>query len=137
MNKKTVQDAYQINFISHNDDGSLVALEESKEIPFKIKRSFYVKGVKTRDSRGNHAHYETEQVLICLNGEITVYLSDGRYNQKFVLDNPSKGLYIPSGIWDATEYHTEDSILLSFCSTLYNKKDYVEDFEEFKKLKKG
>ena len=137
MIDKTISDAKLIDFVSHNDDGSLVALEESREIPFSVKRVFYVNNVKTLELRGNHAHYKTEQVLVCLNGKITVKLDDGKNIQEYILDNPSKGLYIPNGVWDAQAYHTQDSILLSLCNTLYNKEDYIEDYEEFVKLKSG
>ena len=69
---KTLKDVKYIDFTSHDTDGSLVALEENKEIPFEIKRTFYVKGVNTLDYRGCHSHHKTEQVLVCLSGKVTV-----------------------------------------------------------------
>ena len=134
--EKTLSDVEHFEFVSHDNDGSLIAIESNDSIPFEVKRIFYVSGVETLAQRGQHAHYKTEQVLICLRGKITVRLHDGKNGRKYTLDNPTKGLYIPNGIWDAQVYHTDDTILLSLCSTLYDKEDYLEDFKEFQKLKK-
>ena len=135
MSVKTLEDVKYINFTSHDTDGSLVALEENNEIPFEIKRIFYVKGVKTLDYRGCHSHHKTEQVLVCLNGKVTVVCHDGTSEEKYVLDKHTKGLYIPNEVWDSQVYHSSDTILLVLSNTNYDKEDYIENFDDFLKGK--
>ena len=114
--------------------GNLVALEES-EIPFNIRRVFYVYGVPDQERRGGHAHKTTEQLLICLNGECKVICSDGNNFKETVLNSSSTGLYIPNEIWDEQIYITHDTILLVLSNTLYDRNDYIESFEQFKEYR--
>jgi dTDP-4-dehydrorhamnose 3,5-epimerase-like enzyme len=115
-------------------DGNLVPIENS-DIPFNIKRMFYVFGVKDQNDRGRHSHHTTKQVLICLQGEVKVNCDDGRNRKQWILDDPTQALYIPEMIWDEQIYTSEDSILLVLANTKYNIKDYIEDYENFKEIK--
>jgi len=115
-------------------DGNLVPIENS-DIPFNIKRMFYVFGVKDQNDRGRHSHHTTKQVLICLQGEVKVNCDDGRNRKQWILDDPTQALYIPEMIWDEQIYNSEDSILLVLANTKYNIKDYIEDYENFKEIK--
>jgi len=131
----TIDDIKLINWPGHNEDGVLVPVEVEKQIPFKIKRIFYVYGVEDcLLTRGCHAHHKTKQVLICLNGKIEVTCKDGTEEKKFLLESPQQAIYIPEMIWDEQKYSTPDSILLSICSTQYDPKDYINDYEEFKSI---
>jgi dTDP-4-dehydrorhamnose 3,5-epimerase-like enzyme len=117
-------------------NGNLSPIQSIDDVPFEIKRIFYVFGVNDFTPRGCHAHYKTRQLLICLNGKIEVLCKDG-YNQKrFLLDSPQQGLYLPEMIWDEQIYRSPDSILLSLCSTKYDRRDYIHNYEEFQTLVK-
>jgi hypothetical protein len=116
-------------------DGNLVPIESNYDVPFSIKRIFYVYGVKDQNDRGKHAHYKTKQVLICLNGKIEVLVHDGKRKQKYLLESPQQALYIPEMIWDEQVYLTEDTVLLVLSDIKYLPEDYIHDFEEFKKMK--
>ncbi len=116
-------------------DGNLVPIESNYDVPFSIKRIFYVYGVKDQNDRGKHAHYKTKQVLICLNGKIEVLVHDGKRKQKYLLESLQQALYIPEMIWDEQVYLTEDTVLLVLSDIKYLPEDYIHDFEEFKKMK--
>jgi len=116
-------------------DGNLVPIESNQDVPFSIKRVFYVYGVKNQDDRGKHAHYKTKQVLICVNGKVEVLVHDGIKKQKYLLESPQQALYIPEMIWDEQVYLTEDTVLLVLSNMKYSPKDYIHNFEEFKKIK--
>ena len=116
-------------------DGNLVPIESKHDIPFDIKRIFYVYGVKNQDDRGKHSHYKTKQVLICLSGKIDVIVDDGVHRKKYRLSKPYEAVYIPEMIWDEQNYLSEDSLLLVLSNTYYDTDDYIEDYEEFKKIK--
>ena len=120
-----------------DSEGSLVPIESNLTIPFEIKRVFYVFGVHDQIDRGEHAHYKTEQVLICLNGSVNVICDDGTNKKEWTLDDPTKALYIPNLIWDEQFYLTIDTILLVIASTKYDLLDYITDYEEFRVLKNG
>lgn len=117
-------------------DGNLVPIESNKDIPFEIKRVFYVYGVKNQDDRGKHSHYKTKQILICLSGKVEVMVHDGKRENRYLLESPQQALYIPEMIWDEQKYLTEDSVLLVLSNVEYIPDDYIHDFEQFKKLKK-
>ena len=121
------------NFIE--PDGNLVPIESKHDIPFDIKRIFYVHGVKNQDDRGKHSHHKTKQVLICLNGEVKVVCDDGKNRKSYILSKPNQALYIPEMIWDEQTYKSEDSVLLVLANTHYDINDYIEDYEEFLMMK--
>ena len=116
-------------------DGNLVPIESNHDIPFSIKRIFYVYGVKDQNDRGKHAHYKSKQVLICVNGKVEVLVHDGNKKQKYLLESPQQALYIPEMIWDEQVYLTEDTVLLVLSNMKYLPEDYIHNFEEFKKMK--
>ena len=115
-------------------DGNLVPIESNHDVPFHIKRVFYVYGVKNQDDRGKHAHHKTKQVLICVHGKVEVLVNDGNKHQKYLLESPQQALYIPEMIWDEQAYLTEDTVLLVLSNMKYIPEDYIHDFEEFKKV---
>ena len=130
---KTIKDVRTIDFPSVVGDGSLVPVELESTIPFNVKRIFYIYDVGALEKRGCHAHLETNQVLVCLKGSIECICKDQFGGEvSVVLASPTTGIHIPEMIWDEQIYLSEDSILLSFCSTNYDKQDYIEDWEDFK-----
>ena len=132
----TLEDVKLINLKTFIDsEGSLVPIESGLSIPFKIKRIFYIFEVHDQKDRGEHSHYKTEQVLICLNGKVKVLCDDGKNRKEWVLDKPNQALYIPNLIWDEQTYLTSGSVLLVLANTNYDPSDYIENYEEFKRLK--
>ena len=116
-------------------NGNLVPIESNYDLPFPIRRVFYVYGVRDEGKRGNHAHFKTKQLLICLNGKIEVTCKDGYRTKTFLLESPQQGLLIPEMIWDEQVYRGEDAVLLVLSNLKYDPKDYIHNYEEFKKLK--
>ena len=105
------------------------------EMPFQPKRMFVVSDVPKGVSRGHHAHYETEQFLICLKGEIEVLLDDGHECTSTLL-KPMQGVYVPQLTWDSQIFETGEDVLLVLASTDYNREDYIDSSSVFKALKK-
>lgn len=123
------------NFDEHGDErGSLIALEAMKEIPFDIKRVYYIfengKGVR----RGFHAHKELKQILICVSGACKIHLDNGKETEEVLLDDPRKGLMIESNMWREMYDFTPGAVLLVLASEYYTEKDYIRDYNEFKKF---
>ena len=116
-------------------DGKLIPIELDKDIPFEVKRMFYVYDVHDQNDRGKHSHYKTKQILIAINGGVTVICDDGKKRRNYVLNEPNKALLIPEMIWDEQVYHSESSVLLVLSNTNYDVNDYIEDYDEFKRLK--
>jgi len=116
-------------------DGKLTPIEFDKDISFDVKRMFYVYDVHDQNDRGKHSHYKTKQILIAINGGVTVICDDGKKRRNYVLNEPNKALLIPELIWDEQVYHSENSVLLVLSNTNYDINDYIEDYDEFKRIK--
>ena len=125
--------------IIKDDDGTLVPIELS-DLPFEPRRIFYVSGVPKGEERGNHAHFETQQILVCLQGSILVKLHDGTDLKEYRL-KPNQAILVEKMIWDSQVFETDNDVLLAICSTNYDKSDYIEDFNDFiinsSKIKSG
>lgn len=128
----------QINkyvFQPHGDDrGQLVALEEFKDIPFKIKRIYYIYNTAKGVTRGFHAHKNLEQILVCINGSCKIRLDDGKEKKIVPLDKPYEGLYVANNMWREMFDFSPDAVLLVLASELYDPSDYIRDYEEFLKF---
>lgn len=114
--------------------GSLIPIELN-QFPFTPKRIFLVKDVPVGVVRGEHSHYETQQLLICLRGKIKVNLHDGKSLTSSVLKE-NDTVFVDKMVWDSQEFLTYDSMLLVIASTHYDKQDYIEDFSYFLNLTK-
>ncbi len=114
--------------------GSLSVGEFPNDLPFLPKRFFVVFEVSTKEVRGEHAHREQSQVLVCLNGSCSVVVDDGEHRDEVLLNRPNLGLYIPPMIW-ATQYKfTANAILLVLASDVYMSNDYIRDYDEYLQL---
>ena len=123
-----------LNFADLGDErGKLVVVEGSKDIPFKIERVFYIYGSDSEVVRGQHANRESEFVLINVGGTSKVRIDNGHSEAIIELNKPMMGLYIPTMVWKDMYDFSEDSILLVLASTHYNGKEYIRDYEEYKK----
>ena len=123
-----------LNFKDLGDErGKLVVVEGSQDIPFKIERVFYIYGSDSEVVRGQHANRESEFVLINVGGTSKVRIDNGHSEAIIELNKPMMGLYIPTMVWKDMYDFSEDSILLVLASTHYNGKEYIRDYEEYKK----
>lgn len=122
-----------LEFAQNGDDrGHLVVVEGEKDIPFEIKRVFYIYGSDKNVVRGKHANRKTEFVLINVAGKSKVKVKDGKGNEIiFFLNRPHTGLYIPNMVWKDMYDFSEDSVLLCLASEHYDAEEYIRDYNEF------
>ena len=114
--------------------GSLVALESHKNIPFDIKRVYYIFDTEAGVVRGLHAHKELQQVMMCLKGSCRIVLDDGSIREQVILDCPDKGLLIDTMIWHEMHDFSHDCVLLVLADDYYDEQDYLRDYDEFLKV---
>lgn len=120
-------------FQQHGDTrGMLVSLEEFKDIPFEIKRVYYLYDTKKDVHRGCHAHKSLEQILVCIHGECKVLLDNGEDRKIVSLEKPYEGLYIANDVWREMYDFSSDAVLLVLASDYYHEEDYIRDYEIFK-----
>lgn len=139
MRKRKVNEVFEIDFqiIPNSNLGNLYIGEISKHVPYVIQRFFFITDVPNRSVvRGNHAHYETKQVLVNVSGSCIVGLFDGKEEKEITLNDPGKGLFVGPMIWHTMHSFSSDSILLVLASTLYQESDYIRNLEDFIKLVK-
>ena len=121
-------------FQQHGDErGMLVALEEFNDIPFEIKRVYYMYDTKKGVHRGFHAHKSLEQILICIHGSCKILLDNGKEKKIVSLEKPYEGLYVANNIWREMFDFSLDAVLMVLASDIYNEKDYIRDYDEFLK----
>ena len=121
-------------FEPHGDArGQLVAIEANKDIPFEVKRVYYMYDTTPGVARGHHAHKALEQILICVHGSCKILLDNGKEKETVILDQPNKGLYISSDIWRVMYDFSPDAVLMVMASTYYEESDYIRDYDEFLK----
>lgn len=119
-------------FKQHGDRrGQLVAIEENKNIPFDIKRVYYIYNTKTGVVRGRHAHKKLKQILICVHGSCKVILDNGEEKKEILLRKPYEGLYIGNNIWREMCDFSSDAILMVLASELYDESDYIRNYSDF------
>ena len=127
-------------FQQHGDErGMLVALEEYSDIPFEIKRVYYMYDTKPEVHRGFHAHKNLQQILVCIHGSCKILLDNGKEKKVVSLEKPYEGLYVSNDMWREMYDFSEDAVLLVLASEPYREEDYIRDYDEFLKQidKKG
>ena len=117
-----------------DERGKLVVIEGLHDVPFEIKRIFYIYGTTNDVVRGKHANKNSKFYLINVSGSCKVKLNDGKEEIIVSLDKPNKGLYIPNMVWKDMYDFSQDSVLLVLASEHYDKKEYIRDKKEFLKL---
>jgi len=120
------------NFNMRGDErGSLIAIEENADIPFSIKRVYYIFDTLAGVTRGLHAHRALRQVLVCVNGSCKVLLDDGMEKISVAMNKVSQGLLVDPMIWHEMHDFSTDCVLLVLASDFYDEKDYIRDYGEF------
>ncbi|MDE1357276.1 FdtA/QdtA family cupin domain-containing protein [Vibrio aestuarianus] len=124
-----------IDFKSLGDErGSLIALEGNKDIPFDIKRVYYILGTQAGVARGFHAHKELQQVAVCITGQCKFIMDDGRDKQEIIMSSPTQGIIIDKMQWHEMHEFSDDCVLLVLASDYYDEADYIRDYKDFTKL---
>lgn len=136
MNVKMLKLAEILDFPQKGDErGHLVIVESDKDVPFEIKRIFYIYGSDSTVVRGQHANKKSEFVLINVSGTSKVRVKDGRGNEAiFDLNRPHTGIYLPKMVWKDMYDFSPDSVLLCLSSEHYDPDEYIRDYDEFVKL---
>ena len=134
-NKATVYDCTLLYLNQIGDrNGHITSINNEIELPFAVKRLFYLYDIPGGESRGAHAHKECHQFLIAASGSFEVLLDDGQAKRQILLNRPNLGLLIPPGIWASEINFSSGSICLVLASHIYEDGDYVRSYEVFKKM---
>lgn len=137
-NKFSVYDCSVIELpIVHNESGNISVLENQKNIPFDIKRVYYLYDVPMGAERGGHAHYELQQYVVAASGSFTFMLDDGKNKKEVFLNHPNKALHIVPGIWREMKDFSSGSVCLVLASMHYTEKDYIREYEDFLNFRNG
>ncbi|MGI2209568.1 sugar 3,4-ketoisomerase [Shewanella baltica] len=124
-----------IEFNSLGDErGGLVSLEANENIPFSIKRVYYIFGSKAGIARGFHAHKKLKQVAIAVSGSCRFIIDDGQFKESKVLSSPTEGLLIDSCVWREMHDFSHDCVLMVLASDYYDEADYIRNYQDFLKI---
>lgn len=139
MSKRTTIDDCKILDLRKISDprGNLTPIEGGEDIPFDIKRVYYLYDVPGGESRGAHAHYELQQLIVAATGSFSITLDDGKNKKSFSLNRSYYGLLIVPGIWRDLDDFSSGSVCLVLASEHYDAADYIRDYDEFLKYKKS
>ena len=122
-----------VQFAVHGDSrGSLIALECEKEVPFCVRRTYYIYGTQPGTPRGFHAHRNLKQLLIAVSGAVTIHCEFCGKKQTFLLNSPEKGLLIEGLVWREMHDFSKGAVLLVLASEYYSEEDYIRDYNVFK-----
>ncbi len=137
LNKNTVFDCSVIDVSKvHNEAGNITVIENGDNIPFDVKRVYYLYDVPGGEARGGHAHYQLEQYVIAASGSFDVILDDGKMKKIVRLNRPDFALHIVPGLWRELDNFSSGSICLVLASHKYDEGDYIRDYEGFLDFKK-
>ena len=118
-----------------DERGNLSVIEEEKDVPFKIQRSYWIYDVPGGEHRGGHAYKQNCEFIVALSGSFDVILDDGKERKTFSLNRSYYGLYVQKGLWREMDNFSTNSLALVLSSTKYDENDYIRDYEEFKRYR--
>ncbi|TKW61198.1 MAG: WxcM-like domain-containing protein [Blastochloris viridis] len=113
-------------------EGCVSFLQKGQPLPFEPRRMYYLHDIPKDVVRGAHAHKELQQLIWAINGSFTLMLDDGRTRQEFVMNDPTKGLYLPSGLWRELSDFKSGTVCVVMASLEYDEADYIRDYDDFK-----
>lgn len=133
MAKYSVDDCSIIELDKHHSDrkGNLSVVENDSTLPFDVKRVYYLYDVPGGESRGSHAHYKLEQLIVAASGSFSITLDDGEKKKKFFLNRPYQGLNVKPGIWRDLDEFSSGAVCMVLASDIYTKEDYIREYETF------
>lgn len=123
--------------IVHNDAGNITVMENNGNIPFDVKRIYYLYDIPMGSERGGHAHYELQQFVVAVSGSFVFLLDDGIEKREVFLNHPNKALHIKPGIWREMKDFSSGSICLVLASIEYEESDYIRDYQDFINYRNG
>jgi dTDP-4-dehydrorhamnose 3,5-epimerase-like enzyme len=115
----------------HLDGRGALGVIEARDLPFDIRRIYYLHDVPMGAVRGEHGHKQLEQLILCMHGKVEIVLNDGTHQFPFLLDGPSTGLYLPPGFWRRLRFLVPETVVCVLASRPYERDDYIYDYEEF------
>jgi len=128
----------KLSFVKDLPDGNLFIAEARREIPFDIKRVYFVNNLANpKATRGKHAHRKLEQVLFCISGSFLLHLDDSKVKQRVKLNDASVGIWMGPLVWHTMSSFSYDCIILVLASDQYDEADYIRDYDAFMRLAKG
>lgn len=120
-----------IKTVQTEKEGLLSFFEGDRNIPFSIKRIYYIHHVPAGARRGAHAHKTLSQMLFCPYGSVTVFLNNGEIEEEVLLDDPSVGIVLHPGLWRDMQWNVDNSVLCVAASQYYDENDYIRDYNEY------
>lgn len=137
LRRMTVEDVRIIELPKFLDArGNLSFAENYQQIPFEIKRTYWIYDVPGGEERGGHAFIANQEFVVALSGAFDVVVDDGNQKKVFTLNRSYYGLYVPAGLWRSMENFSTNSFALEFGSVPYSPEDYIRDYDKFLKMKK-
>lgn len=128
----TVDDCKIIELpIVHDVSGNITAVENKLNLPFEVKRVYYLYDIPAESERGGHSHHDLQQYIIAASGSFNFILDDGKKRKEFFLNHPSKALHILPGIWREMNNFSSGAICLVLASHEYNEKDYIRNYNDY------
>lgn len=139
MERFSVDDCVLVELDKHHSDrkGNLTVVENGKDLPFDVKRVYYLYDVPGGESRGSHAHRNLNQLIIAASGSFTVTLSDGVKKKSFFLNRPYKSLLVRPGMWRDLDDFSSGAVCMVLASDVYKAEDYIRDYNEFLEFRKN
>lgn len=139
MKESNVYNCTIIHLSKHHSDrkGNLSVVENQETIPFNVKRIYYLYDVPGGEERGAHAHKALSQLIIAVSGSFDVVLDDGKVKRTYTLNRPYEGLYVVPGMWRELKNFSSGSVCMVLASDVYNKEDYIRDYNNFINYKKS
>lgn len=136
MKKSKVYDCTIIELSKHHaPQGNISVVQNDKDVPFEVRRVYYLYDVPGGESRGAHAHKELFQLIIAVSGSFSVTLDDGEVKRTFFLNRPYQGLLVVPGIWRTLDDFSSGSVCMVLANEVYHKEDYIRDYDEFIKFR--
>ena len=136
MKKSSVYDCTMIELSKHHrPQGNISVVENNKDVPFEVKRAYYLYDVPGGESRGGHAHKALSQLIIAVSGSFTVTLEYGKVKRTFMLNRPYQGLLVVPGIWRTLKNFSSGSVCLAIASHHFDEQDYIRDYDTFLQYK--
>lgn len=131
----TIQNCSIISLTTRNQSRKFISVEKGRNVPFEIKRIYYLYDIPKGEERGGHAHIELYQLIVAVSGSFEVILDDGFNKKKILLNTSKKGLLVVPGIWRELTNFISNSICLVFASQVFQEEDYIRSYDTFKKWK--
>ena len=121
---------------NHQINGNLTAVGNNVEVPFEVKRIYYLYDIPGGQSRGGHGHRRLQQLIVAASGSFDLIIDDGQVKRTFHLSRPNMGVFMPAGLWRELDNFSSGSICMVLASEIYSEDDYIRDYDEFLNYKK-